>query len=133
MVKNIRYEITTFRKEVKYADHRKPVEIEYVDDLFDLRLADMYGKYNEPVRLHDSEACKELIEFRERIRKIEQQKNALSVKDLAINGKDLIQNGFEPGKKLGFILNHLLDCVIEDPKMNTREKLLKIAKSFSNS
>ena len=107
--------------------------LEYVDDLFDLRLADMYGKYNEPVRLHDSAACKELIEFRERIRKIEQQKNALSVKDLAINGKDLIQNGFEPGKKLGFILNHLLDCVIEDPKMNTREKLLKITKSFSNN
>ncbi|MCR5436248.1 MAG: HD domain-containing protein [Treponema sp.] len=107
--------------------------LEYVDDLFDLRLADMYGKYNEPVRLHDSAACKELIEFRERIRKIEQQKNALSVKDLAINGKDLIQNGFEPGKKLGFILHHLLDCVIEDPEMNTREKLLKIAKSFSNS
>lgn len=34
MVKNIRYEITTFRKEIKYIDHRKPEEIEYVDDLY---------------------------------------------------------------------------------------------------
>ena len=103
---------------------------ECIDDLFDLRLADMYGKYNEPVRMHDSKACNELLEFRERINKIEMQKNALSIKDLAINGKDLIQNGFEPGKKLGFILNHLMECVIEDPDLNTRENLLKIAKSF---
>ncbi len=34
MVKNIRYEITTFRKEVKYIDHRKPEEIEYINDLY---------------------------------------------------------------------------------------------------
>lgn len=34
MVKNIRYEITTFRKEIKYTDHRKPEEIEYVSDLY---------------------------------------------------------------------------------------------------
>ncbi len=34
MVKNIRYEITTFRKEIKYTDHRKPEEIEYVNDLY---------------------------------------------------------------------------------------------------
>ena len=34
MIKNIRYEITTFRREIKYIDHRKPVEIEYVDDLY---------------------------------------------------------------------------------------------------
>lgn len=30
--KNVRYEITTFRKELKY-ENRRPVEIEYIDDL----------------------------------------------------------------------------------------------------
>ena len=30
----IRFEITTFRKEFNYADHRKPVEIQYIDDLY---------------------------------------------------------------------------------------------------
>lgn len=34
MIRNIRYEITTFRKEIKYTDHRKPEEIEYVNDLY---------------------------------------------------------------------------------------------------
>ena len=30
----IRFEITTFRKEFSYKDHRKPVEIQYIDDLY---------------------------------------------------------------------------------------------------
>lgn len=31
--KKVTFEITTFRKETKYVDHRKPLEIEYIDDL----------------------------------------------------------------------------------------------------
>ena len=59
-----------------------------------------------------------------------EKNNALSLKDLAINGNDLIAAGFEKGKKLGLILNHLLDCVIEDPGMNTKDKLLEVASSL---
>ena len=32
--KGIRFEITTFRKEIEYRDNRKPVEIRYIDDLY---------------------------------------------------------------------------------------------------
>ena len=35
MVHNIRFEITTFRKDIKYLNNRKPIEIEYVTDLID--------------------------------------------------------------------------------------------------
>ena len=35
IVNNIRFEITTFRKDIKYLNNRKPIEIEYVDNLFD--------------------------------------------------------------------------------------------------
>ena len=35
MVHNIRFEITTFRKDIKYLNNRKPIEIEYVDNLLD--------------------------------------------------------------------------------------------------
>ena len=31
--KKVTFEITTFRKENKYIDHRKPIKIEYIDDL----------------------------------------------------------------------------------------------------
>ena len=30
---SVKYEITTFRREIKYDDNRKPIEIEYIDDL----------------------------------------------------------------------------------------------------
>lgn len=103
-----------------------------IPDIIDLRLADMYGKYNEPVRLHDSPACDLLIEFQERIKKIEENKNALSLKDLAINGKDLIAEGIPAGKQLGVILNELFEAVLEDPQLNNREKLLEIARNYKS-
>lgn len=34
MVNKIRFEITTFRKEIQYVDHRRPLEVEYIDDLY---------------------------------------------------------------------------------------------------
>ena len=34
-IKNDRYEITTFRKEIKYLNNRKPIEIEYINSLLD--------------------------------------------------------------------------------------------------
>ena len=37
----------------------------------------------------------------------------------------------EKGKKLGLILNELLDCVIEDPSMNEKETLLNVAKKLN--
>ena len=103
---------------------------EHIEDLFDLRLADMYGMHNLPVQYKYSAAVDLLVEFKDRIACELEKNNALSLKDLAINGSDLIKEGFESGKKLGFILNHLLDCVIEDPGMNTREKLLQVASSL---
>ena len=102
---------------------------EHINDLFDLRLADMYGMHNKPVNCNFSSAVSLLVEFKDRIVAELEKNNALSLKDLAVNGKDLIEAGIPAGKKLGLILNHLLDCVIEDPGMNTREKLLEVAKN----
>ena len=54
--------------------------------------------------------------------------DCLFVKDMALTGKDLIALGVKPGKEMGAILNALLDMVINDPKLNTREILIKTAK-----
>ena len=35
MMKGIRFEITTFRKEIGYIDNRRPAEIKYIDDLYE--------------------------------------------------------------------------------------------------
>ncbi|MBP5553442.1 MAG: HD domain-containing protein [Lachnospiraceae bacterium] len=50
-----------------------------------------------------------------------------SLKDLAVNGKDLMELGFTPGPGLGKVLGTLLDKVIEDPSLNEKAVLLKIA------
>lgn len=57
--------------------------------------------------------------------KILEEKNCLSLKELAVTGKDLIEAGIEPGPQLGERLNQLLELVIENPEYNTREILLK--------
>ncbi len=35
LYKAVRFEITTFRKEIQYANNRKPMEIEYIDNLYE--------------------------------------------------------------------------------------------------
>ena len=104
---------------------------ENIDDLIDLRLADMYGKYNQPVRLHDSAACDLLVDLKDRIKAVEEKNQALSLKDLAVNGKDLIAIGIPAGKQLGAILNQLFEAVLEDPALNEKEKLLELAEKSS--
>lgn len=52
------------------------------------------------------------------------------IKDLAVNGDDLISNGFAPGKDMGEILMALLSFVIQDNDLNTKEQLLKLAQEL---
>ena len=51
-----------------------------------------------------------------------------SIRDLAINGNDLIELGFAPGPKLGQCLEMLLRLVQEDAIPNKKEALLRKAK-----
>lgn len=56
--------------------------------------------------------------------------DCVSMKELKVNGGDLIKLGVKPGPQLGRILNKLLDIVIEDPEKNDREYLLDKAKNM---
>ena len=51
--------------------------------------------------------------------------NCLSLKELAVTGRDLIDVGVKPGPTLGVILNAMLEAVIEHPEYNTKEYLLE--------
>lgn len=56
-----------------------------------------------------------------------EKKNCVSLKTLAVTGKDLIDAGMLPGKELGDTLNELLTLVIDHPEYNTKEYLIKRA------
>ena len=58
------------------------------------------------------------------------RKDCISLKNLQVTGKDLIAAGMEPGKKIGEILNQMLEDVLETPEHTEREYLLK---TYGNS
>lgn len=103
------------------------IQAENLEDLYDLRLADIYGMNNAPVRGQDSSTIALLNELKDRISKETEKNSVLSLKQLAVNGKDLMKNGISAGKDLGFVLNQLLETVLEDPSQNEKEQLIKIA------
>ena len=58
--------------------------------------------------------------------KILEAGDCFRIKDLAINGGDLMAIGINPGKEMGDRLKRCLEAVIENPKLNTKEKLLQL-------
>ena len=65
----------------------------------------------------------------ERFDKIIEENQALSVRDLNINGYDLMDLGLK-GKQIGECLDYLVEEVLEDATLNNHEKLIELAKSF---
>lgn len=57
------------------------------------------------------------------------EENCVSLKELAISGDDLIDLGVPKGREIGDMLNVLLNIVIEDPTLNTKESLSNLVKS----
>lgn len=103
----------------------KRVGADNISDLFMLRIAD--GS-SEPESMWDP---KEIIALEKRISKILEEDAALKVTDLAIDGVELQSAcALKPGPLIGKTLAYLLEQVIEDPKLNTKEKLTELAKQF---
>lgn len=59
-----------------------------------------------------------------------ESRQCISLKDLAISGKDLIAAGVPQGRKIGEILSKLLEEVLEEPARNTHENLLERTKTL---
>ena len=56
----------------------------------------------------------------------------ISVSQLKINGEDLIKDAkIEPGRRMGWILNAILEEVLDDPSKNNKGHLIDLAKSLN--
>ena len=100
----------------------------HIPDLFMLRQADLFGVCRKSVK--DTR----LYELHARIEALLDKNRLFDVKDLAVNGKDIMNSlSLAPGPKVGYILQYLHNCVLEDPDMNVREILLRIARNFHES
>jgi tRNA nucleotidyltransferase (CCA-adding enzyme) len=94
---------------------------EFLPDLFRLRFADARAR-------SDAGASKleEALALWRRVRELLRANPPLDVGELAIGGAELRRMGLRPGPLYGEILRGLLDRVIEDPSLNTRDRLLEI-------
>lgn len=96
---------------------------EHFDDLIKLRIAERKGSgvpKAEPYRLRHLQFMVESA-----------SREPISVGQLAISGNELVNDlGMRPGPLFGGILNALLAEVLEDPKKNTKEYLLKRAEEI---
>lgn len=66
-------------------------------------------------------------------REIREAEECVSLRTLAVNGRDLIAAGLQPGRELGNILKQLLDEVLETPEKNEKDYLVCRAKELRHS
>jgi len=70
-------------------------------------------------------------DLRAAIRAVEAAGDALSLRELAVTGEDLKAAGVAAGKGMGDVLRRLLDEVLDEPALNTRDALLRRARELS--
>lgn len=136
VLRRLKFDNDTIRKVTKlvaYHDYRMPVTPKHVrrgmnrigEDLFPLylevRRADVLAQsmYRREEKLADIDEIEALYQ------EICEKQECVSLKTLAVTGKDLIAAGMQPGKEIGQTLNRLLELVLEQPELNTREELLR--------
>lgn len=114
---NPRLEKSAVRKAVSKAG------TEQYPALFAVKRADIgaQSRYRQAEKLSYVDSYEQMYE------EIIARQECLTLKQLAVNGKDLIEAGMKPGKEVGEALAALLAYVLEEPERNTKEKLLEQA------
>lgn len=95
-------------------------------DLMAIKRADNLAQNPNKVRL-------DIIDKIEKIATDVVNENCFTLSSLALNGNDLLVNGFQKGKQIGIILNTLLNEVMEEKIPNEKETLLQRAKEIGST
>ncbi len=124
------------KKYVKYHDYKieatpravrralNKIGKEYFEQVLEIKQADMLAQ-----SMYQREEKEEnLKQVRALYEEILQKEECVSLKDLALTGKDLMELGVPQGKQIGAILQQLLEDVLENPAHNTREYLTQLVK-----
>jgi tRNA nucleotidyltransferase (CCA-adding enzyme) len=100
---------------------------ELAPDLYELGFADARGK-GRPA----PDDLASIEKLRDRVEAMLAAGAAFSAKDLAVNGKALMDAlGIPPGRIVGEMLAHLVERVIDEPELNERERLIEEARRFA--
>jgi tRNA nucleotidyltransferase (CCA-adding enzyme) len=103
----------------------RKVGLDNISNLFTLRMADRKGNGARKGLPAPIERLKKRIDA------VIEQENAFSVRDLVINGNDIMKEfDLRPGPIIGKILDELLEMVLDNPELNEREKLIEKAREM---
>ncbi len=91
--------------------------------LLEVKRADNMGQAPEKVQ----DRLVELDEIKAKAEQILAERQCLTLKDLAVDGRDVIAAGIEPGPEVGRVLEELLERVLSGEVPNEREVLLKLS------
>ncbi|MCM1146188.1 MAG: CCA tRNA nucleotidyltransferase [Blautia sp.] len=128
--------IDKVRRIVRYHDYKIEPDAKAVrraaskigNDIFPLLFLVKYADIMAQSLYEREEKLQKLYRVKEIYEQIIEKEECLSLKDLAVSGRDLIAAGMEPGKEVGECLHKLLDIVLEHPEYNQKEYLLSILK-----
>jgi tRNA nucleotidyltransferase (CCA-adding enzyme) len=103
----------------------RKIGLDYIPALFALRRADNIGSGARSPRMYALEA------LWQRVQEQIAAANAFSPRDLVIDGNDVMRElGIPPGPEVGRILNALFERVLDEPALNSPEKLIELAKAM---
>lgn len=97
-------------------------------DLFPYYLAVRMADVKAQSPYHRREKIENIVAMREMYQEALINEECVTLHDLAVSGKDLIQLGMKAGRELGSMLNELLEWVIDDPECNKKEILCEYVK-----
>lgn len=129
--------INKVKKYVKYHDYKieatpravrralNKIGKDYFAEVLELKQADMLAQS----MYQRKEKEENLTQVRALYEEILRKEECVSLKDLALTGKDLMELGVPQGKQLGAILQKLLEDVLESPEHNTREYLSELVRN----
>jgi len=115
------WQVLNFSKKINIRQLASRIGIENLEDLWELKKALIKGS-----RRSRRFKSVEIERAENNLKETLQEKPPVSLKDLTVKGKDLIELGHKEGKEIKNILNSLLNLVLEKPALNQKEKLLKM-------
>jgi tRNA nucleotidyltransferase (CCA-adding enzyme) len=128
------------RRLVKYHDHRRRLTetgvrrtiVEISNELIPLWLIVRRCDICAQSMFCREEKLKDIDDFERMYQRITERGDCLSIKELAVTGKDLIDIGIKPGPQMGEILDKLFDEVLKVPGHNSKVWLLDRAAELMN-
>ena len=94
------------------------------EDLFPILLEVKRADFLSQSMFKREEKEKELQQLEEIYQTVLKNGDCVSIKMLAVTGSDLIAAGMKPGKEIGEALQEMLNLVLKEPSLNTKEYLL---------